>query len=107
VSWESRVKAIGTDDADKVSEQMRKTKINDFMTNDGWIREDGRIMRDMYLERVKSPEESKYPFDYFKVLATIPADEAFRSLKDGIARMSRATERGARQGAAANGLASR
>jgi branched-chain amino acid transport system substrate-binding protein len=77
------IKAIGTDDADKVSAQMRKTKINDFMTKDGWIREDGRIMRDMYLERVKSPEESKYPFDYFKVLATIPADEAYRPLKDG------------------------
>ncbi|MBO0753519.1 MAG: ABC transporter substrate-binding protein [Bradyrhizobiaceae bacterium] len=77
------IKAIGTDDADKVSAQMRKTKINDFMTRDGWIREDGRIMRDMYLERVKSPEESKYPFDYFKVLATIPANEAYRPLKDG------------------------
>jgi branched-chain amino acid transport system substrate-binding protein len=77
------IKAIGTDDADKVSAQMRKTKINDFMTSDGWIREDGRIMRDMYLEQVKSPEESKYPFDYFKVLATIPANEAYRPLKDG------------------------
>jgi branched-chain amino acid transport system substrate-binding protein len=77
------VKAIGTDDADKVSEQMRKTKINDFMTRDGWIREDGRIMRDMYLEQVKSPEESKYPYDYFKILATIPAHDAYRPLKDG------------------------
>jgi branched-chain amino acid transport system substrate-binding protein len=77
------IKAIGTDDADKVSEQMRKTKINDFMTKDGWIREDGRIMRDMYLERVKSPEESQYPFDYFKILATIPANEAYRPLKEG------------------------
>jgi branched-chain amino acid transport system substrate-binding protein len=77
------IKAIKTDDADKVSEEMRKTKINDFMTKDGWIREDGRIMRDMYLERVKSPEQSRYPFDYFEILATIPANEAFRPLKDG------------------------
>jgi branched-chain amino acid transport system substrate-binding protein len=77
------IKVIGTDDADKVAAQMRKTKINDFMTKDGWIREDGRIMRDMYLEQVKSPAESKYPYDYFKILATIPADEAFRPLKDG------------------------
>ena len=77
------IKAIGTDDPGKVSEQMRKAKINDFMTQDGWIREDGRIMRDMYLERVKSPEESRYPFDYFEVLATIPATEAYRPLKDG------------------------
>jgi branched-chain amino acid transport system substrate-binding protein len=77
------IKAIGTDDADKVSAQMRKTEINDFMTKDGWIRDDGRIMRDMYLERVKSPEESRYPFDYFEVMATIPASQAYRPLKDG------------------------
>lgn len=77
------IKAIGTDDADRVSEQMRKTPINDFMTHDGVIREDGRILRDMYLERVKSPAESKYPFDYFEIAATIPASEAWRPLKDG------------------------
>jgi branched-chain amino acid transport system substrate-binding protein len=77
------IKAAGTDDADKVSAKMRTMKINDFMTKDGWIREDGRIMRDMYLEEVKSPQESKYPYDYFKVLTTIPAEQAFRPLKDG------------------------
>ncbi len=77
------IKAAGTDDTDKVAAQMRKMKINDFMTKDGWIREDGRVMRDMYLEEVKSPAESKYPFDYFKILATIPAEQAFRPLKDG------------------------
>ena len=77
------IKAAGTDDADKVSAKMRTMKINDFMTKDGWIREDGRIMRDMYLEEVKSPQESKYPYDYFKVLATIPAEQAFRPLKEG------------------------
>ncbi len=77
------ISAAGTDDADKVSAQMRAMKINDFMTKDGWIREDGRIMRDMYLEEVKSPEESKYPFDYFKILTVIPAEQAFRPLKDG------------------------
>ena len=77
------IKAAGTDDADKVSAEMRALKVNDFMTKDGWIREDGRIMRDMYLEEVKSPEQSKYPFDYFKLLATIPAEQAFRPLKDG------------------------
>ena len=77
------IQAVGTDDADKVAAQMRKMKINDFMTKDGWIREDGRVMRDMYLEQVKSPAELKYPFDYFKILATIPAEQAFRPLKDG------------------------
>ncbi|MFY9893606.1 MAG: ABC transporter substrate-binding protein [Xanthobacteraceae bacterium] len=77
------IQAAGTDDADKVVAQMRKMKINDFMTKDGWLREDGRVMRDMYLEEVKSPAESKYPFDYLKILATIPPDQAFRPLKEG------------------------
>jgi branched-chain amino acid transport system substrate-binding protein len=77
------IQAAGTDDADKVVAELRKMKINDFMTKDGWLREDGRVMRDMYLEEVKSPAESKYPYDYFKILATIPADQAFRPLKDG------------------------
>ena len=58
-------------------------KINDFMTKDGQLREHARVMRDMYLEEVKSPAESKYLFDYFKILATIPADQALRPLKDG------------------------
>jgi branched-chain amino acid transport system substrate-binding protein len=77
------IQAAGTDDADKVVAQMRNMKINDFMTKNGWLREDGRVMRDMYLEQVKLPAESKYPFDYVKILATIPAEEAFRPLKEG------------------------
>ena len=47
------------------------------------VRIDGRVMREMYLAQVKSPAESKYPFDYLKILQTIPRDEAFRPLKDG------------------------
>ena len=77
------IQAAGTDDADKVLAQMRNMKINDFMTKNGWLREDGRVMRDMYLEEVKSPAESKYSFDYLKTLGTIPAEEAFRPLKEG------------------------
>src|SRR3546814_3574561 len=61
------VKATGTDEPAAVMEKMRETKINDFMTKDGWIREDGRVMREMYLAQVKSPEESKGPFDYYKI----------------------------------------
>jgi branched-chain amino acid transport system substrate-binding protein len=70
------VQAAGTDDTAKVVEQMRKTKINDPMTENGWIREDGRVMRDFYVVQVKKPDESKYPWDYYKVIATVPAEEA-------------------------------
>jgi branched-chain amino acid transport system substrate-binding protein len=58
---------------------MHETKINDFMTKDGYIREDGRVMRDLYLYQVKKPSESKKPWDYYKVVRTIPAAQAFRA----------------------------
>jgi branched-chain amino acid transport system substrate-binding protein len=77
------IATAGTDDAGRVGQQMRKMPINDFMTKDGWIREDGRIMREMYLQQVKSPAESRYAFDYFKTLAKIPAETAFRPLEEG------------------------
>jgi branched-chain amino acid transport system substrate-binding protein len=70
------VQAAGTDDTAKVVEQMRKTKINDPMTEHGWIREDGRVMRDFYVVQVKAPGDSKYPWDYYKVIGTVPAEEA-------------------------------
>ena len=70
------VQAAGTDDTAKVAEQMRKTKINDPMTEQGWIREDGRVMRDFYVVQVKTPAESKYPWDYYKVIGTVSAEEA-------------------------------
>jgi len=76
------IKAAGTDDGPKVVAKMRELPINDFMTKNGKLREDGRVMRDMYLFQVKSPAESKYQFDYFKLLATIPADQAFRPLSE-------------------------
>ncbi len=77
------VKAAGTDDSDKVAAEMRKIPVNDFMTKNASIRADGRIMRDAYLFQVKSPSESKGPWDYYKQLAVIPAEEAARPLKDG------------------------
>jgi branched-chain amino acid transport system substrate-binding protein len=71
------VKAIGTDDADKVMEQLKKTKINDMFTKNGVIRPDGRMVHDMYLMEVKKQSESKYPWDYLKVAQTIPGDQAY------------------------------
>jgi branched-chain amino acid transport system substrate-binding protein len=70
------VKEAGTDDSAKVVAEMRKMKINDPMTEQGWIREDGRVMRDFYVAQVKSPAESKYPWDYYKIIGTVPAEEA-------------------------------
>ena len=63
------VKAAGTDDADKVMAQMKKTKINDMFAKGGCIRADGRMIHDMYLMQVKTPAESKEPWDYYKVVA--------------------------------------
>ena len=71
------VKATGTDDADKVMAQMRKTKVNDFYAKDGTIREDGRMIHEMYLLEVKAQSESKYPWDYYKLVAKVPGDQAF------------------------------
>src|SRR6266478_365827 len=77
------VKAAGTDEAKAVLAEMKKLPINDFMTKDGTVREDGRVIRDMYLMQVKTPEESKGPWDLAKIIATVPGNEAFRPLADG------------------------
>ncbi len=74
------IKAAGTDDADKVMADLKKTKINDLFVKNGYIRQDGRMIKEMYLMQVKKPEESKYPWDYYKLKATIPAEEAFQPL---------------------------
>ncbi|MCC2597383.1 ABC transporter substrate-binding protein [Pusillimonas sp. MFBS29] len=76
------VQAAGTDDPDAVSAKMREMPINDFFAQDGKVREDGRMVHDMYLWEVKSPSESKGPWDYFKLVKTIPADKAFAPLAD-------------------------
>ncbi|WP_341648731.1 ABC transporter substrate-binding protein [Thauera humireducens] len=74
------VNAVGSDEAGKVMVQMKKTPINDFFAKNGQIREDGRMVHDMYLVQVKKPEESKYPWDYYHIRQTIPAAEAFQPL---------------------------
>ena len=71
------VKAIGTDDADKVMAKMRATEVNDMYAKNGVIRPDGRMVHDIYLMQVKTPAESRYPWDYYKVVQTIPGERAF------------------------------
>ena len=71
------VKAIGTDDTEKVMAYLKKTKINDMFTQNGEVRPDGRMVHDMYLMEVKKPSESKYPWDYYKVVATVPGTQAY------------------------------
>ncbi|WP_092138235.1 ABC transporter substrate-binding protein [Cupriavidus sp. YR651] len=71
------VQAAGTDETAAVMKQMKTLPINDFFAKNGRIREDGRMIHDMYLFEVKTPAESKYPWDYYKVLATVPGDQAF------------------------------
>jgi branched-chain amino acid transport system substrate-binding protein len=76
------IDAIGTDDAARVNEQMRKMPV-DFLGRDGSIRSDGRVLYDLTLYQVKAPTESKYPWDYYSVVAEIPKDQAFRALSEG------------------------
>ena len=77
------VKEAGTDEAKAVLAAMKKLPINDFMTKDGSVRADGRVIRDMYLMQVKAPEESKGEWDLAKIVATVPGNEAFRPLDEG------------------------
>lgn len=77
------VKAAGTDETTAVMTMMKETPINDFFAKNGKIREDGRMVHDMYLVQVKTPAESKKPWDYYKVLATISGDQAFRPMSEG------------------------
>jgi len=72
------IRDAGTDAAEPVMAKMRATPINDFMTRNGRIREDGRIIRDMYLMRAKRPDQSRGEWDLLEVVKTIPGDEAFR-----------------------------
>lgn len=76
------VKASGTDNGDTVMAQMKSSRINDFFTSNGTIRPDGRMVYDMYLMQVKEPKESKYPWDYYKVVQTISGDQAYTSRAD-------------------------
>ncbi len=80
------VKAAGTDDAPTVVKQLQGMKLSDMFAQNGKLREDGRMVHDMFLVQVKKPAESQYPWDYYKVLATIPGDQAFKPLAKSTCR---------------------
>lgn len=70
-------KAVGSTDSDKIMAKMKSMKINDMFATNGTIRADGRMVHDMFLMQVKDPSESKYPWDYYKLIAIVPGDQAF------------------------------
>ncbi|TXF11267.1 ABC transporter substrate-binding protein [Pelomicrobium methylotrophicum] len=76
------VKAAGTDDTMTVMAKMKATPVNDFFAKNGRIRDDGRMVHDMYLVQVKKPEESRYPWDYYHIRQVIPGDQAFMPLSE-------------------------
>jgi len=71
------VKAVGSTDPDKVMAELKRTKINDMFTKGGYIRADGAMIHDMYVMQVKTPQESKYPWDFYKVVKVMNGEEAF------------------------------
>jgi branched-chain amino acid transport system substrate-binding protein len=77
------IKAAGTDEAKAVMAKMREMPVNDFYVKNGHLREDGRLVHDMYFAQAKTPAESTGPWDYYKILGTIPGDQAFRALAEG------------------------
>lgn len=77
------IAAAGTDEARAVMAKMREIPVNDFYTRNGHLREDGRLVHDMYFAQVKQPSESTGPWDYYKMLGVIPGDQAFRPLAEG------------------------
>lgn len=77
------IKATGTDDADRVIAHLKSTPMDDPLFGKGYVRKDGRKIHDMHLFEVKKPEESKGAWDYYKLIRTIPGEEAFRPMDKG------------------------
>jgi branched-chain amino acid transport system substrate-binding protein len=67
--------------------KMRELPVNDFYVKNGHVREDGRLVHDMLFVQVKTPAESRGPWDYYKILGTVPGDAAFRPLAEGGCRL--------------------
>ena len=83
VHYLKAVDAVKSKDAGAVMAKMREMPVDDVLFGHGQLRADGRVTHNMYLFQVKTPAESKYPYDYYKLLATIPPDEAFRPMSEG------------------------
>lgn len=83
LAYLNAVAATGSDNARDVVLEMKKFKGKDKLFGDVTIRQDGRVIHPMYLFEVKKPEEAKYPYDYYKLISTIPADQAFRPITEG------------------------
>ncbi|OZI24776.1 ABC transporter permease [Bordetella genomosp. 7] len=81
------VKATGTDDGDALMKWMKSNKINDFYAKDGYIRPDGRMVHEMYLMQVKTPQESKGPWDYYKVVAKLPGEDVFTQPEESTCKL--------------------
>ena len=82
LTYLNAVKAVGSTDPDKVMEQLRKTKINDMFASNATIRADGLLEHDMYVMQVKKPSESKYPWDYYRLVETMNGEQAFGKLSN-------------------------
>ncbi len=72
----------GTDDGEIVARKMRELPVQDVFAEHGFVREDGRMVHDMYLAQVKSPQDSRYPWDYYNVLRTIPGRDSVRPVEE-------------------------
>jgi len=82
MTYLNAVKAVNSTDADKVMAQLHKMKIDDMYTSDGKIRADGLLEHEMYIMQVKKPSESKYPWDYYRLVQTMTGEQAFGKLSD-------------------------
>jgi branched-chain amino acid transport system substrate-binding protein len=83
------VKAVGSTDPDLIMAQLKKAKINDMFAKNGYIRADGLMVHTMYVMQVKTPAESKYPWDYYKVIKVMPGEEAYGSQPDPACSLSK------------------
>ncbi|MBP8035732.1 MAG: ABC transporter substrate-binding protein [Burkholderiaceae bacterium] len=81
------VKETGSDNGDTVMKWMKSNKVNDMFAKNGYVREDGRMIHDMFLMEVKKPSESKGPWDYYKQLAVLPGEEVFTKLSESTCKL--------------------